>query len=312
MLVQNPHNIIVTITLLLISICIPVHASTQHIKDPAIHQELAELEATSGGRIGVHAINTANHTILQYRSQERFPFCSTGKIMAVSAVLKQSMENSHLLQKKVIYNQENLAGYSPITKNHLTQGMTIAELCAAAIMFSDNTAMNLLIKNIGGPASVNAFAHSIGDNAFRLDRFEPELNSAIPGDLRDTSTPAAMSNSLQQLTIGNALAFPQKEQLLSWLKKNTTGNNRIRAGVPAGWVVGDKTGTGDYGTTNDVGVIWPKKCPPIVVAIYFTQNKQDAVPRDDVLASVTRILIRAFAKTDECVRLNLSSGAGLT
>ena len=300
------HYLPAIVALLIIIMCIPVHASTQQIKVNSIHQELAELEATSGGRIGVYAINTANHSVLQYRSQERFPICSTGKLMVVSAILKQSMKDNHFLQTKVIYNQENLAGYSPITEKHLNQGMTISELCAAAIMFSDNTAMNLLIKNIGGADVVNAFAHSIGDNAFRLDRLEPELNSAIPDDLRDTTTPAAMSNSLQQLTIGNTLSLPRRELLLSWLKNNTTGNSRIRAGVPTDWVVGDKTGTGDYGTTNDIAVIWPPKCPPIVVAIYFTQNTKDAISRDDILASVIRILIRAFAKTDQCVRLNLS------
>lgn len=208
--------IIITIALLLIIMCIPVHASTQQIKVNSTHQELAKLEATSGGRLGVYAIDTANHTVLQYRSQERFPICSTGKLMVVSAILKQSMKNNHFLQTKVIYNQESLADYSPITEKHLNQGMTIPELCAAAIMFSDNTAMNILIKKIGGLAVVNAFAHSIGDNAFRLDRFEPELNSAIPGDLRDTTTPAAMSRSLQQLSIGSALSLPQREQLLSW------------------------------------------------------------------------------------------------
>jgi beta-lactamase class A len=178
------------------------------------------------------------------------------------------MKKNHLLAQNISYtiNDINSSGYAPDTKNHVAHGMTIGELCAAAITQSDNTAMNLLMKKLGGPVAVTAFAHSIGDNAFKLDRWEPELNSAIPRDLRDTTTPEAMAKSLKKLIFGNVLASPQREQLKAWLKNNTTGNNRIRAGVPKGWIVGDKTGTGDYGTTNDIGIIWPPSGSPIVVA----------------------------------------------
>ena len=293
----------VAITISFVSACMPILAGAQQMKLASIQKKLAELEASSGERIGVSAINTATNTRIQYRAKERFPFCSTSKVMGVSAILKQSMADSHFLQQKVTYKKEDLVAYSPITKKHLADGMTISELCAAAITQSDNTAMNLLIKKLGGPEAVTAFAHSIGDHTFRLDRWEPQLNSAIPDDLRDTSTPAAMEKSLQQLALGDALALPQREQLQAWLKSNTTGNSRIRAGLPKGWVVGDKTGTGDYGTTNDIGIIWPPKCSSIVVAIYFTQNKKNVAPRDDVIASITRILINDFARADQCVKL---------
>ncbi len=257
----------------------------------SIQNKLAALEASSGGRIGVSALNTATNTRIQYRAKERFPFCSTSKVIGVSAILKQSMTDSRLLQQKVTYKKEDLVAYSPITEKHLADGMTIFNLCAAAITQSDNTAMNLLIKKLGGLEAVTAFARSIGDNTFRLDRWEPKLNSAIPGDLRDTSTPAAMERSLQQLALSDALALPQRKQLQTWLKSNVTGNYRIRAGLPKAWIVGDKTGTGDYGTTNDIGIIWPPKRSPIVVAIYFTQNKKNAVKREDIIASVTHLLI---------------------
>ena len=257
----------------------------------SIQNKLAALEASSGGRIGVSALNTATNTRIQYRAKERFPFCSTSKVIGVSAILKQSMTDSRLLQQKLTYKKEDLVAYSPITEKHLADGMTIFNLCAAAITQSDNTAMNLLIKKLGGLEAVTAFARSIGDNTFRLDRWEPKLNSAIPGDLRDTSTPAAMERSLQQLALSDALALPQRKQLQTWLKSNVTGNYRIRAGLPKAWIVGDKTGTGDYGTTNDIGIIWPPKRSPIVVAIYFTQNKKNAVKREDIIASVTHLLI---------------------
>jgi beta-lactamase class A len=145
----------------------------------------------------------------------------------------------------------------------------------------------------------------IGDNAFRLDRWEPELDTAIPGDIRDTTTPQAMAISLQRLIFGDVLASPQREQLQAWLKDNTTGNFRIRAGVPKGWVVGDKTGGGkDYGVTNDIGIIWPPKCSPIIVAIYFTQNKKDVPHREDIVAAVTRIVLQEFAKADSCMKID--------
>lgn len=279
--------------------------NVQHTQADSIQEKFAKLESSSGGRIGVSAINMSNQAHFQYRANERFPLCSTGKVMTTAAILKKSEKDPQLLEKHIAYSQKDLdkSGYAPITQKNLTTGMTVAGLSEAAIEYSDNLAMNLLMENLGGPQFVTLFARSIGDNEFRLDRFEPELNSALPGDLRDTSTPAAMQDSLQHLALENELASLQREKLQTWLKNNTTGNARIRAGVPTGWVVGDKTGTGDYGTTNDVGIIWPRECSPIVVAIYFTQNEKNAAPRDDVLAAATRILIDEFSNTDRCIQI---------
>jgi len=206
------------------------------------------------------------------------------------------MTDNDFLQQKITYKKQYLVFWSPITERHLTDGMTIAELCAATIMFSDNTAINLLMKNLGGPAAVTAFARSIGDHTFNLSNWEPKLNS-ISSDFRDSSTPAAMGKSLRQLTLGKILAPSQRKQLLTWMKNNTTGNARIRAGVPKGWIVADKTGSGDYGIMNDIGIIWPPKHAPIVVVIYFSQNKKNAIHREDVVASATRILIQEFMGT---------------
>lgn len=262
----------------------------------SIQKTISELEASTGGRIGVSAINTANGMRLQYRAEERFPFCSTFKSLLVAAVLKKSMSEPRFLEEQIKYSKQDTEGakYSPITEKHLKDGMSIAQLCEATIQHSDNAAANLLMKKIGGPKRVNSFLQAIGDSVFRLDRWEPELNSAIPGDLRDTSTPAAVADSLRKILLGDALAQPQREQLQAWLKGNTTGDTRIRAGVPKGWVVGDKTGTCTYGTTNDVGIIWPPKGAPIIIAIYFTHKEKEAAPRNDVIASITRILINAM------------------
>ena len=287
--------------LCLVCATMPSFAGAEQID--TIQRQLAELEAAAGGQIGVFALNTADNTRLHYRAGERFPMCSTNKVMGVAAILQKSMTDKDLLQQKITYQEKDLVTYSPMTEKHVADDMTVAELCAATTTLSDNSAINLLMQKLGGLEAVNAFARSIGDNAFRLDRWEPELNSAIPGDLRDTSTPEAMGESLYHLAFGDALAAHQQAQLQTWLKDNTTGDARIRAGVPTGWIVGDKTGTCAYGTTNDIGIIWPLGCSPIVVAIYFTQNEKEAAPRDDVIAAATRLLIHAFAEMDQCLDL---------
>ncbi len=169
--------------------------------------------------------------------------------------------------------------------------MTVAGLCGAALQYSDNTAANLLLQLVGGPAAVTSFARSIGDCEFRLDRRETDLNSAVPGDVRDTSTPQAMGHTLANLTLRGALGGPERAHLTAWLKGNTTGATRIRAGIPTNWQVGDKTGSGDYGTANDVAVLWPPRRSPFVLAIYTTQTTKNAAARSDIVAAATRIVV---------------------
>lgn len=254
-------------------------------------QRLGQLEGSFAGRLGVVALNTGNGELLSYRGAERFPLLSTFKAMLAGAILQRSSLTPGLLDKRITYRQSDLVSYSPISEKHLQDGMSVAELCAATLQYSDNSAANLLMKLVGGPQGVTSFARSIGDTHFRLERWETELNSAIPGELRDTTTPLAMTRSLQRLVLDDALPAAQRQQLQDWLKGNTTGDARIRAGLPASWQVGDKTGTGDYGTTNDVAVIWPPGKAPVVLAIYLTQNAKAAPPRSETLAEATRIVV---------------------
>lgn len=259
-------------------------------------QALAALERASGGRLGLSAIDTARDTTLGYRASERFPFCSTFKLMLAAAVLARSVEQPALLERRIRYARTDLVNYSPETGKHLDDGMTVSELCRVTVQWSDNTAANLLIDLLGGSQAVTAFARSIGDREFRLDRRETTLNTAIPGDLRDTTTPAAMARSTRSLVLGPALPAPQQARLSDWLLGCKTGDRRIRAAAPAGWKVGDKTGTGDYGTANDVGVLWPPSEKPLVLAIYHTHADPDAKARDDVIASAARIAIEALTR----------------
>lgn len=252
---------------------------------------LARLEKDSGGRLGVAAFNTADGRQLLHRADERFPLCSTFKMMLAAAVLAR---DPSLLEKRIRYEKSDLVPHSPVTGKRVAEGMTVEALCEATLQYSDNTAANLLMKQIGGPAAVTAYARSIGDSEFRLDRWETELNSAIPGDLRDTTTPQAMAKSLQKLVMGEALPLHCRRQLKDWMIGNTTGATRIRAGVPAGWIVADKTGAGDYGTVNDIAVIWPPGRPPILLAVYLTLPGKDDKARVELHGEVAKVAIEAF------------------
>ncbi|MFS2225997.1 class A beta-lactamase [Pantoea sp. B65] len=263
---------------------------------PTLAEQLRALELAANGRIGVALFDSGSLRQLHYRGDQRFAMTSTFKVLAVAAILQRSVQQPDLLNKRIRYKQSELVTYSPLTGKNLSQGMTVAELCAAAIELSDNSAANLLLREIGGPQGVTKLARALGDEKTRLDRRETALNSAIPGDARDTTTPRAMAGNLLQLALGKALPGAQQKLLIQWLKQSQTGAQSIRAGLPAGWQAGDKTGAGEYGTTNDLAILWPPRGKPLVLAIYFTQKSQHAAARRDVLASATRLVLAAWEK----------------
>lgn len=258
---------------------------------PGAALRLARLEDGFAGRLGVFALDTASGVQLSHRGDERFPMCSTFKLVLAAAVLQRSLREPGLMQERLPYARSDLVPYSPITEPHVGPGMTAAELCAATVQVSDNTAANVLLKRLGGPAAVTAFARSIGDDTFRLDRWEPGLNTALPGDPRDTTTPAAMARSVQRLVLGDALPGAERGQLQGWLRAATTGGERIRASTPGGWSVGDKTGTGAYGTANDVAVLWPPRRAPVVLVVFTTHTAADAKPRSELVAAAAAIVV---------------------
>lgn len=257
----------------------------------SIDTQFERLERTHGIALGLYALDTGSGRHLAYRADQRFALCSTFKVMLAGAVLHLSQEKPGLLAQRIHFDAKTLVVYSPITQQHVDTGMTVADLCASALQYSDNTAANLLLEVIGGPAALTAFARRMGDDAFRLDRNEPGLNSALPDDPRDTSTPRAMAASMQRLVLGDGLDEPAQQQLQTWLKGNTTGAKRIRAGVPAGWTVGDKTGSGDYGVANDVAVIWPPNRAPWVLTLYTRAAEPKSLWQDAALAEATRVVV---------------------
>ncbi|RZA20032.1 MAG: class A beta-lactamase [Proteobacteria bacterium] len=252
-----------------------------------LSNDFEKLEHETGGRVGVSAWDVTSGERIGYRAGERFPFCSTFKTLAVAAALKQGG-----LAKRLHFTADDVkkSGYAPITTKFVDQGMTVSELSAAAIQYSDNAAVNSLMTHLGGLQTVNAFARTLGDEVFRLDRWEPELNSAEPSDTRDTTTPDAMTGSVHKILLGDALPPAARALILAWHKTNTTGDKRIRAGIPKDWTAAEKTGTCSYGTTNDAGVIWRADGSPIVLTIYFTGRDKDAKPNDAAVAYVAKII----------------------
>lgn len=258
-----------------------------------ISQRLHQLEIKNHVEIGLSAIETYNNTQINYHANKRFPMDSTSKLMTVSAILKKSESDPALLKQKIFFKaiEVKKSGYAPITSRYIKSGMTVSDLCAAALEYSDNLAVNQLMKILGGPNQVTQFARSMGDEKYLLVRWEPELNSAIPNDKRDTTTPSAMAESVQKLVLGNALDKSQRQLLQDWLKRCKTGNHRIRAGVPDHFIVGNKTGTGAYGSIGDVGVVWRPQASPIVLAIYVRKNEKNAQTPDKVIAEASKIVM---------------------
>jgi len=250
-----------------------------------------EIEAASGGRLGVAMLDTGSGKRSAYRADERFPMCSTFKPLAVAAVLARVDRGVEKLDRRIPFGKADLLDYAPVTTARVGEGgMTLADLCEAAITVSDNTAANLILATYGGPAGLTEYLRSIGDPTTRLDRFELELNEARPGDPRDTTTPAAMVSTMQVLLLGDALSTASRERLIGWLVANKTGNERLRAGLPAGWRAGDKTGTGYRGTTNDVAIVWPPNRAPLLIAAYLTETEATSEARNATIASVGRVV----------------------
>jgi beta-lactamase class A len=252
---------------------------------------LRELEKRNGGRLGVALLDTASGRRVAHRGDERFPMCSTFKFLATALMLARVDRGQEQLDRRIVFAASDLVTYSPVTKDHPGPGgMTVEAICAASMTLSDNTAGNLMLASFGGPAGLTAFVRGLGDTVTCLDRIETELNEGAPGDPRDTTSPLAMLATMQKLVAGDALAAGSRERLIGWLTANKTGDKRIRAGVPSGWRVGDKTGTGGNGSANDIAVAWPPGRGPVFIAVYYTGSAISDEARNAVIADASRIV----------------------
>jgi beta-lactamase class A len=258
-------------------------------------ERIAALEARAGGRLGVFVLDTASGLSIAHRSDERFPMCSTFKLLTAAAVLALVDAGSERLDRKIPYGTADLLEYAPVTKAHVGEGaMSLGDLCAAAIDWSDNTAANLLLQVIGGPPAFTRYVRALGDELTRLDRNEPTLNTAIAGDERDTTTPAAMVGDMRAVLLGDRLSPGSRRQLETWLIGDRVGDKRIRAGLPPSWRVGDKTGTGDNGTANVIAIIRPPDRAPLLAASYYTGSSGSADALNAVHKEVGGIVAATF------------------
>jgi beta-lactamase class A len=254
--------------------------------------KVAALEAEKGGRIGVVAYDNNTKRRIAYRADERFLMCSTFKLMLVAATLKRIEQGTEQAHRHISYTQADILGWAPITKLHLAEGMDVIDICAAAIDHSDNTAANLLYAPLGGPKALQRYLRAeLGDWISSVDRTEPSLN--IPGGDKDTSMPSAMLGNLRTILTGDVLNSASRKQMLDWLVANTTGNTGLRAGLPSGWTVGDKTGSGS-GAHNDLAVAIPPGREPIFVSA-FTMGS--GTPDDDkgTLAELGKLVAAELA-----------------
>lgn len=269
------------------------HAAAGGAEDLAA--QLARIEAESGGRLGLAVLDTGSGFRAGHRVDERFPLCSTFKMLAAACVLARVDRGEERLDRRVMYSKDDLVTYSPATERHVEDGMTLAAICKAAVTLSDNTAGNLMLASFGGPAGLTAFARSLGDDVTRLDRIEPALNEGKPGDPRDTTSPAAMLADMNALILGDALKPASREQLITWLVGSKTGGKRLRAGFPKDWRVGDKTGSAD-GIANDVAVAWPANGAAILVTAYLTESAASGEQRNAAIAAVGHAVASALAR----------------
>ncbi len=253
----------------------------------------AQLERDYSAKLGVYALDTETNKEVLYRSDDRFLYCSTSKALLAGIVLQQnSLEQ---LKQVVRYSSDDILSYAPVTKEHVEQGMTLEEICIAALRFSDNTAANLLFNHIGGPTGFKSALNKLGDNITEPVRLEPHLNEVIPGDNSDTSTPRQLAIDLQAYTTGNALTEDKRKMLIEWMTGNATGKQMIRAGAPADWLVADKSGSGSYGTRNDIAIVMPPNRKPIIIAIMSTHAEKEAKYNDQLIAQAAKIVFDSLA-----------------
>jgi len=263
---------------------------------PAPERSLADIEAAAGVRLGVFALDTANERQLAHRADERFAMCSTFKWVLAGSVLAHVDRGALALDEQVPYGPGDLLEYAPAAKASVERGfMTVEELAVAAVTISDNTAANLLLAKTGGPAGLTEFMRSCGDTVTRLDRVEPDLNSNVAGDPRDTTSPRAMAGLMRHLVCGDAaLSATSRQRLLQWLLACETGKNRLHAGFPADWSVGDKTGTGEGQAVNDVALATPPGRAPIIVAVYSSGGSAQLSEIEGVHADVAKLVARGL------------------
>lgn len=277
----------------LCSIAATACASSTRATTPSASQpgSLAEIESRVGGRVGAFALDTGTGRTLAHRENERFAMCSTFKWALAAAVLAMVDRSEAKLDERIPYGQADLLETAPVTREHVAEGaLTIEALACAVLTVSDNTAANLLLAKVGGPEGMTRFFRAQGDPVTRLDRNEPTMSTNDPGDVRDTTSPQAMVGLMRAVLCGDVLSRPSRDRLLDGMRACATGRNRLRAGLPAGWAVADKTGTGYNGACNDLAIATPPGRPPILIAAYLSDSDAEGDMLEGAHATIARLV----------------------
>ena len=266
-------------------------SQASHADDSALKASIQTIEQALGSRVGVSWYDENSSRLWHYRGDEAFPLTSTFKAFACAALLARVDAKQEDLQRQVAIHKQELITYSPVTEKFTGKTLSTADLCAAAVTLSDNTAGNLVLESIGGPAGFTRFMQALGDQKTVLSRWEPDLNEATPGDTRDTTSPNAAVQSLRTLVSGDALSQDSRQTLIGWLRDDQVADQLIRSYLPESWIIGDKTGAGGYGSRAIIAVIWPPQKKPIYLAIYLTQTDASMEKRNQALVDISKLLL---------------------
>ena len=281
-------------SLLVILLLIPFVAFSHSPKFQQVEQEARLIEVTLSGRIGVTVLDTKNGEYWDYKGDERFPLTSTFKTIACAKLLYDSEQGDINLNSTVKIKKTDLVTYSPVIEKYVGQAITLDDVCSATMKTSDNTAANIIINAVGGTESITDFVRHTGDEKTRLDRFEPELNEGIPGDLRDTTTPKSIANTLNELLFGSTLSPMSQEKLKAWIVNNQVTGNLLRSVLPEGWNIADRSGVGGFGARSITAVVWSEHQSPIIISIYIAQTEVSMKERNEVIAKLGNSIFKVY------------------
>lgn len=257
-------------------------------------EQIRTVEADTGARVGVYVLDTSNGTNWQYHGQDRFPLMSTFKTLACAKLLHDADHEGLLLTESVVIKEHDLITWSPVMKKRVGQAVSLTEACAATMLMSDNTAANIVLNAIQGPDALTAFLRQTGDRVTRLDRIEPALNEALPGDERDTTTPEAMVNNLKRLLLGDVLSDAARQQLTDWMKGNKVSDSLLRSVLPNDWDIADRSGDGGSGSRGITAIVWPADKAPLIISIYMTETEVSFKERNAAIAAIGRAIFKAW------------------
>ncbi|MFB0980352.1 MAG: class A beta-lactamase [Alteromonadaceae bacterium] len=261
-----------------------------------ISKVIDEQERKIGGRIGVSIYDVTANDLWNYNGNLRFPLMSTFKTLACAKLLSDVENGIQSLDNSTVITKKSLVTWSPITEQRVGEKVTLKEACSAAMIMSDNTATNIVLKGIKGPEALTQFLRSIGDDVTRLDRIEPYLNEAIDGDERDTTTPNAIVKSLHTLLFGDVLSTLSKEQLKKWMMDNRVTGSLLRSVLPELWSIADRSGSGGFGSRAITAVVWSDKKTPLIISIYLTQTKISFDQRNKTIADIGKEIFTVYSQ----------------